>query len=525
MDFDSAKKQFDRLTRLFRSGKIDQEEYIKGVDNLTIHDQHGVEWQIGMQSGQWYRKAGDEWVEDDPSNTKVPTVNHTDTRQSNKLWRRLIAVLLTLLVLFIVLGPQILGSGLRFNNDQKDLSGGEDVGDLNQGNGTPPARSTLEATTQNDDNTENPTSTTTSGQPTPTSETVDPSPFPSDTPTLPPPPPSKPPQIWEERVRFKIEEGFSLSNENDWFKFRDLPWEYEFLNVGGIQALLLQYHQEVALWFPNGSDVEDSDRTTTLAFPNQNSQISLLCRWDTEEISGYSLLLTQQRWELSMFENGVRLVLAEGPQSENFQGGNFETFRLQCVGQEIVVWAENKILAEVTNGQFKDGRYGLVFGVNEGVGVVYLEDDQVLVRKSQVEIAENDDIVRLDMLDVQLIGRIREYPQIPSSPYSGKPVIGVVLRIVNYKSIPVKIDTGNVYLQKGEQKNFALTVTAQDKGDQAEPDFAPMTLPQFLERGEVTGRVHFLGITLDELSEWQLVLDLRDQGFGDARFRLIDGFN
>ena len=58
MDFDSARKQFERLTRLLQDGELSSEEFTEGVDKLVVIDDQGNNWMIGMQSGQWYRKEG-----------------------------------------------------------------------------------------------------------------------------------------------------------------------------------------------------------------------------------------------------------------------------------------------------------------------------------------------------------------------------------------------------------------------------------------------------------------------------------
>jgi len=186
-----------------------------------------------------------------------------------------------------------------------------------------------------------------------------------------------------------------------------------------------------------------------------------------------------------------------------------------------VVWMGNQRIAEIVDNRFSQGGYRLLFGVDAAIGVVFIAEDQVLVRQDQNTEAGEDSIVRLGPIDVQYIGLIRNYPQIQSSPYAGKPVIGLVLRIVNHDDNSIEIKPDNIYLENMEQRVYANPASEQEITEQAEEDIAAIPLPFSLKYGEVAGRVFFVGVNPDELESWQLVINLINVGVGEARFSLM----
>ena len=523
MDFDSAKNQFDRLSRLFKAGKIDHEEYVRGVDNLSILDDSGNEWQIGIQSGQWYRKVGENWVEDDPKADRTITrpTDGNEKRIGKQRWSLL--GLMLLLVLILWLAPKFFGTdkflnpfGLSSLSADDSASSSATQGtptELNQGDSVIGGELLSKTATMN-------SATPPSDQSIGLTPATSPSAQPSSTVTMPAPPPQFQPQIWKERVSLKIVEGMTLTSDTDWYYFRDLPWEYEFLTLDGQTVLLVQFDEDVTLWLTDQPDYVDIDRTITLALPRQETSVSLLCRWDSAVESGYELRLTNQSWEVDRVDNGIKTMLSDGDQREDFRSGELETFRMTCIGQKIIVWAGNRRITEIIDDRFSQGGYQLFFEVNNAIGVVFIEEDQVLVRQDQNTEAGENSIVRLGPIDVQYLGSIRDYPQIQSSPYAGEPVIGMVLRIVNHGGDPIEIGWNNIYLENEEQRIFANPVSEQEAAEQAEEDIAAISLPYSLQMGEAVGRVFFVGVDLDQLEMWQLVVDLVNEGYGEARFSL-----
>ena len=524
MDFDSAQKQFDRLTRMFKTGKIDHEEYVRSVDSLTIKDDDGIEWQIGIRSGQWYRKDGEKWVEDDPIAVRRITrpIGGNENRKGLRRW--LLVGFVLLLVLILLLAPKFFGTD-RFLNPFGLSSLSPDIstslsglqGTLTEINQRDSAVGGAQLTKTAAINSTTPRSDQSIGL----TSTASPSAQPSITATMPPPPRFQP-QIWEERVSLKLVEGMTLTRDNDWYYFRDYPWEYEFLTQGDKTVLLLQFDEDVALWLADQPDFKDIDRTITLAIPREGTSISILCRWDSTKESGFALRITNQWWELGVYDQGSKTILAQGNQDEDFRNGMLETFRMNCTGDEIIVWAGDQRTTKIVDDRFSRGGYRLLFEANDKIGVVLIAEDQVLVHQDQNTGAGEDSIVRLGPVDVQYIGSVRYYPQIQSSPYAGESVIGLALRIVNHNGEPIDIGSKNIYLENGDQRVFANPISEQATTEPAEEDIAALILPFSLDRGEVVGRVFFVGVNPDQLETWQLVMDLINQGYGEARFNLVN---
>lgn len=67
MDFKYAQKEYNRLKNLFEKNKISPAFFEEAVSKLVVLDANGHTWQIGVNSGKWYRFDGRNWVEDTPS--------------------------------------------------------------------------------------------------------------------------------------------------------------------------------------------------------------------------------------------------------------------------------------------------------------------------------------------------------------------------------------------------------------------------------------------------------------------------
>ncbi len=64
--FARAEGEFTHLRAQFKNGSLDREHFISAVKQLTIQDQDGRFWCLGVRSGQWYRHDGQTWLEEDP---------------------------------------------------------------------------------------------------------------------------------------------------------------------------------------------------------------------------------------------------------------------------------------------------------------------------------------------------------------------------------------------------------------------------------------------------------------------------
>lgn len=62
----NLKLEFNRLRRLYLSGRLSQREYIAELKRLRVKDKEGKYWTIGARSGQWYYYNGFHWVRAEP---------------------------------------------------------------------------------------------------------------------------------------------------------------------------------------------------------------------------------------------------------------------------------------------------------------------------------------------------------------------------------------------------------------------------------------------------------------------------
>lgn len=62
----NLKLEFNRLRRLYLSGRLSQREYIAELKKLRVKDKEGKYWTIGARTGQWYYFNGFHWVRAEP---------------------------------------------------------------------------------------------------------------------------------------------------------------------------------------------------------------------------------------------------------------------------------------------------------------------------------------------------------------------------------------------------------------------------------------------------------------------------
>ena len=80
MNFNEARQEYNRLKRSYQEGLIGPDLFQKAVKNLIVVDEQGCGWQIGVNSGQWYRR--DEvrgWVADEPEPLQESAVEPPET--------------------------------------------------------------------------------------------------------------------------------------------------------------------------------------------------------------------------------------------------------------------------------------------------------------------------------------------------------------------------------------------------------------------------------------------------------------
>ena len=307
------------------------------------------------------------------------------------------------------------------------------------------------------------------------------------------------------RVRSEIAFNGPGSLSNEWGFVPEEDWEYEFLNYEGRNSLFVQFTEPAALWHAGGEPFMNTDRSLSLALTNAGGQVWMACRYDRDSQIGYALKLSRDRWTLVDVLDGEEVILAQGNQSEGFQDGGYETFRLRCIGKEISVWDSRGLQVSIADERLDAGSLGLLFGVEQGVGVVIIDADRVAVLQGEDGAAAIGDIVWLDTVEVELLEVLQ------SAGAEG--IAGIKLRIANWAEDSVGISAEKIYLQSGEQRVYPIDFVPQGASESQ-----LLELPAILTIEERTGEVYFAGIS--SLSGWQLVVDLRYGGYGEARFNL-----
>lgn len=516
MDFDSARKQFERLTRLLQNGELTSEEFAEGVDNLAVTDERGTEWMIGMQSGQWYRREGSGWVEDDPHGSKT-IMEPEPAAQKGRSKRLLVILLLVALVLscagiwyFGLGGVLPLGSGAAQRTEDSKVATQVALLEAQASQTLEIAQGTNSAaggTTSTPDGTLSPTLS--GEQLTATAITSTPTIQPTSTATPLPPEPAAPPEAWEPLSAIDLEKEVSL--KQDWAKAPEKSWEYEFLTYEDQQALLIQFTEPETLFHADGAELGDVERQTTLAIPDIEGNVALVCRWDEADQSGYALRLNNQTWQLLVVDNGSETILVSGNQSDAFREGDYETFRMRCQGDQLWVTRDGVELANMVDDTYDTGAAGLRFEINVGIGLAFFTDDRIWAQLPDDVVAGVGEIVRLANLDIQFVQLNDDYRVMKEKVYEGQDLIGIELRIDNTSGAPIEVKPETFTLTDGQDTITALSFLPSVANDKT-------LLPLVFGDGATTGEIFFSGVDPDDLENWLFQIDLRYEGFGEAVF-------
>lgn len=515
MDFNSARKQFERLTRLYHNGDISSEEYTQGVDQLAITDSKGNEWMIGMQSGKWYRKTGESWVEDDPHAIQAAV---GPVPGKSRRGRRLLAVLLLLALVLACTGFWYFGLGGKIPDLSGSVKQTQDSEVMTQvarlemeasqtvavaegtseveDNITPTPEQTLTPTLSAEDLTATAPTPTATTEPTPTETSL-------------PPEPEAPPESWQPQSVLDVDQELAL--RQDWEEAPNKDWEYEFLNYEDRRALLIQFKETEVLLHADGEEFGNVERQMTLAIPDVEGGVSFFCRWDEDTQSGYKFRLTNQTWSLVRVDDGDESVLTGGNQSAAFQEGDYESFVMRCQEEQFEIFREGAQLLSFRDETYETGTAGLLFEINEGIGLAFFIQDRVMAQLADDVDAREGDVVRLPDLDIQFVQLNDEYDEMEESGYDGQDLIGLELRIDNKSGENVTLQPETFLLTDGLLRTSWLDFVPASAGNRTR-------MPFTLAPGVNTGEVFFAGVSPDDLENWLFVVDLRYEEFGQAEF-------
>jgi len=186
------------------------------------------------------------------------------------------------------------------------------------------------------------------------------------------------------------------------------------------------------------------------------------------------------------------------------------------VASQLAVWVGDELLTVEKDSNYSSGTTGLRFNPAGGISLVYIARDQLRTHLTGRETALLADTVRLGLLDVTIMQEITSYPNLTETAYRGQPLVSLNVRLSNEEGDKAVVFSNQTfYLVKNGVKVGALGFVPGVAGDAK-----ALVLPITLEPGQTAaGEIFFAGVGVEDLDEgWQLVVDLRYQALGEARF-------
>ncbi len=74
MNFQEAEKAYQDLRAQYSAGKLSSTDFEEEVSKLKLQDADGKWWQIGVQSGDWYKHDGEKWSKARPPISTEPLI-------------------------------------------------------------------------------------------------------------------------------------------------------------------------------------------------------------------------------------------------------------------------------------------------------------------------------------------------------------------------------------------------------------------------------------------------------------------
>ena len=65
-EFEACKRTFLELRQRYLQGEVEEAELLPQLQDLVVEDEFGNYWMLGVESGEWHRYDGQQWVRDDP---------------------------------------------------------------------------------------------------------------------------------------------------------------------------------------------------------------------------------------------------------------------------------------------------------------------------------------------------------------------------------------------------------------------------------------------------------------------------
>ncbi len=348
LNFNQAQQLYQRLKQRLAAGEITPEQMQQALAGLRVIDEQETTWQMGANSGKWYRREADAWKAALP-----PGLPPQPQKLSPAMWVGLAAA--AGLLLGCALTAALAGGGWAYLRSRSLKEPSDQVAD------ELPVEESFEDYEEYDSETEYDSEEDWSEMPEPTS------------------PDDEPPQIPTASFQSDDSEidtsGWTIITKSFfsspdtisgvWKSMGSYTVEASPVEMGGVNGLLLTYGQNIFLPDEDSdgnqvSDLQDAEIELSLAFPGEETDgsVELLCRVQPGYSDYYALRIQQYEWSLLRTIQGVEEMLASGETGPALANGEWGWMRLSCNGSHIIVRDESGVLADVEDDAFASGGTG-----------------------------------------------------------------------------------------------------------------------------------------------------------------------
>ena len=91
MNVAEREEAYQHLKAQLMRGELDEGDFKRGVDKLTLTDSQGKHWKMGWYTGKWYYEVDGQWIQGTPDEDAAQPVVHggTDAGETTEYARRI----------------------------------------------------------------------------------------------------------------------------------------------------------------------------------------------------------------------------------------------------------------------------------------------------------------------------------------------------------------------------------------------------------------------------------------------------
>ncbi len=188
------------------------------------------------------------------------------------------------------------------------------------------------------------------------------------------------PQVGTQSGDILFQDDFSNSSSG-WDEYRDVDFVTDYED-GGYRMYVNEDNFDI--WANPGrnfTDVIIEVAASKIGGPDEND-FGVICRYQDENNFYLFLIASDGYYGIGAIENGGELELIDTEFLEYsekiFQGNATNDIRAECVGDNLTLYANGTILADVSDSRFSSGDVGLIAGTFDTPGTEILFDNFVV---------------------------------------------------------------------------------------------------------------------------------------------------